>query len=93
MASPAFEEARLREQIAAEREQLASSVQSLRRQLEETVDLRGRLGSKLPFVLAASAAVGFVAGGGVGATVRLLLRRGREGREKARVGRVSVVER
>jgi hypothetical protein len=93
MASPAVEEARLREQIAAEREQLAASVQGLRRQVGETVDVRARLGSKLSLAVAASAAAGFFLGGGVGATVRLLVRRGREGHERAHVGRMSVVER
>jgi hypothetical protein len=34
-----------------------------------------------------------VLAGGVGATARLLFRRGREGRERARVGRYRVVER
>ena len=93
MASPAVEEARLREQIATERAQLAASVQGLRRQVGQTVDLRAKLGAKLPIVVAGAAAAGFVFGGGIGATVRLLVRRGREGHEKARVGRMSVVER
>jgi hypothetical protein len=37
--------------------------------------------------------VGFVLAGGVGATMRLLARRGREGRTKARAGRFSLVDR
>jgi hypothetical protein len=45
-------------------------------------------------VLAAGAlGAGFLFAGGIGATMRLLARRGREGREKARFGRFSFVDR
>ena len=45
--------------------------------------------------LAAAAALGagFVVSGGIGATMRLLMRRGREGKTKARFGPFSLVDR
>src|SRR5919206_19242 len=48
----------------------------------------------LGFGLAAGAlSAGFVIAGGVGATMRLIFRRGREGKEKARVGRFAFIDR
>src|SRR5438034_722750 len=45
----------------------------------------------LAFALAAGAlGLGFVASGGIGATMRLLMRRGREGRQTAKVGRLRI---
>ena len=41
----------------------------------------------------AALGVGFVVSGGVGATMRLLMRRGREGKTKARFGPFSLVDR
>jgi hypothetical protein len=45
--------------------------------------------------VAAAGAVGagFILAGGIGATMRLFARRGREGKEKARLGRFSFVDR
>jgi hypothetical protein len=57
----------VRREIGMEREELASAVGSL----------RGELRSKLPVAAAAALGAGFVMSGGIGATFRLLFRRGR----------------
>lgn len=77
----------VRREIAAEREELAGAVDELR------AGLGARLRAKLPIAAAGAGALGFVLAGGVGATMRFLARRGREGREKARFGRFSFVDR
>lgn len=79
----------VRRAIEAEREQLATAVGELRSELSFDAKLR----EKLPAVAAGALGVGFVLGGGIGATMRLLARRGREGHTKARVGRFSLVDR
>ena len=79
----------VRKEIGAEREQLAHAVEQLRTELHEATDVS----SKLPVLAAGALTAGFVLAGGVGATVRLLFRRGREGRTRAVVGRYKVVER
>ena len=79
----------LRSQIAAEREQLAAAVEEIR----EAADPAKLLGPKLPLFAAGAFAAGFVLGGGIGATMRLVFRRGREGREEARVGRFALIRR
>jgi len=84
---------RVVKQIHDEREQLAHAVEALRAELQEAADVASRLRSKLPLLAAGSLAAGFVAAGGVGATAKLLFRRGREGRTRAAVGRFRVVER
>ncbi len=83
----------IRAEIDAEREQLATSVEHLREELGEVTDIGGKLKSKLPIVAAGAASVGFVFAGGIGATLRYLARRGREGDEKLRVGRWSIFDR
>lgn len=87
MRTPA--ETRIREEIAAERAELARTLDELRAE----VDVTKKLGRKLPVVAAGALGAGFVLGGGIGATVRLLMRRGREGKEQARVGRFSLAKR
>lgn len=77
----------IRREIAAEREQLAGAVDELR------AGLGARLRGKLPIAAAGAGALAFVLAGGIGATMRFLARRGREGREKARFGRFSFVDR
>jgi hypothetical protein len=57
----------VRREIGMEREELASAVGSL----------RGELRSTLPVAAAAALGAGFVMSGGIGATFRLLFRRGR----------------
>lgn len=79
----------VRSDIEQERERLATAVDDLRDGIGEAASLKG----KLPAAAAAAAGVGFVLGGGVGATMRLLFRRGREGKEQARFGRFSLVDR
>lgn len=79
----------IRREIELEREQLASAVEDLRDELAVT----GKLRAKLPAAAAGSLGTGFVLAGGIGATMRLLARRGREGRTRARFGRFSLVDR
>jgi Protein of unknown function (DUF3618) len=83
----------VRRDIEAEREQLASAVGELREGLGEATDVTGKIREKLPLVAAGALGVGFVLAGGIGATARLLMRRGREGHEKARLGPFSLVDR
>lgn len=83
----------VRREIAAEREQLAGAVDELRAGLGEVTNIGARLRGKLPVAVVGAGALGFVLAGGVGATMRFLARRGREGREKARFGRFSFVDR
>jgi hypothetical protein len=83
-------EQELRRELHDEREQLAQAVETLREKLGEATNISARLRSKLPLVTAGALGLGFIASGGVGATARLLMRRGREGDEKARAGRFSL---
>jgi hypothetical protein len=83
----------VRRAIASEREQLAGAVDDLRAGLGEATDVAGKLRARLPVVAAGALGAGFVLAGGVGATMRLLARRGREGREKARFGPFAFVDR
>jgi hypothetical protein len=64
--------------IAAERERLAEAVDHLRDGLGEAADVSGKLRAKLPVVAAGAAGAGFFLAGGIGATMRLVFRRGRE---------------
>jgi hypothetical protein len=75
--------------IEAERERLAGAVDDLRGGIDRMTSLKG----KLPAAIATAFGVGFVAAGGVGATMRLLTGRGREGRTKARFAPFSRVGR
>lgn len=79
----------VRTEIVAEREQLASAVDELR----DAADLTSKLRTKLPMLAAGGVATGFVLAGGIGATMRLLARRGREGHERVRAGRFRLVDR
>ena len=83
----------VREDIRTERDHLASAVEELREGLGEATDVAGKLRGKLPLVAAGALGLGFVVAGGIGATARLLMRRGREGEEKLRLGRFSLVDR
>jgi hypothetical protein len=89
--SRTLEQVRL--EIAAEREQLADAVDNLRSEIEDVTDVRAKLRAHLPVVAAAALGAGFLFAGGIGATMRLLARREREGTTKARFGRFSFVER
>lgn len=79
----------LRHELAEERARLVSSLERLR----DSLDVGASVQPRLPLVLATAFVVGFVLSGGVGATMRLLARRGREGRAKVTLGRLAVVER
>ena len=57
------------------------------------MDITAKLRSKLPVVAAGALGAGFLLAGGIGATMRLLARRGREGTTKARLGPFSLVDR
>jgi hypothetical protein len=83
----------IRSELDAEREQLAGAVEQLRGELGEAANITGKLKSKLPLAAAGAASLGFVLAGGVGATFRYFARRGREGDEKLRVGRWSILDR
>jgi hypothetical protein len=79
----------IRREIETERDRLAEAVDQLRNGMNVT----GALRSKLPVVAAGALGAGFVLAGGIGATMRLLARRSREGREKVRVGPFSFIHR
>jgi hypothetical protein len=87
------EEQRIRSELAEEREQLADAVETLREELGEATNVGAKLRSKLPVATAGALGAGFVLAGGIGATMRLVFRRGREGGEKAKAGRFSLVDR
>jgi hypothetical protein len=93
MAAPSPTSEQLRRDIAAEREQLADAVDHLRTEIGEATDVTGKLRAKLPVVAAGALGAGFFVAGGIGATMRLLARRSREGSEKARFGRFRLVDR
>ena len=83
----------IRREIETERDGLARAVDDLRAGIGEATDVAGKLRAKLPVVAAGAAGAGFVLAGGIGAVMRLLARRGREGDAVARLGRFSVVDR
>lgn len=64
----------LRRQLADERALLAAHLEALRNGASPAEALRARL----PLAAVAAFAGGFVLAGGIGATVRLIFRRGRE---------------
>jgi hypothetical protein len=83
----------VRQDIAREREELAGAVEELRGDLASATDVAGKLRNNLAAAAAGAAGVGFVVAGGIGATMRYIARRGREGDEKARVGRFRILQR
>ena len=83
----------VRREIEAERNELAASVKTLRGEIGEATDIAGKLSANLPIVAAGALGAGFVLAGGIGATMRLLMRRSREGTTKAKVGRFRLVDR
>ena len=85
--------AEVRREIATERDQLADAVEDLRTGLGEATDIGGKVRAHLPVVAAGALGAGFVVAGGIGATMRLLFRRGREGEEKARLGPFAFIDR
>jgi hypothetical protein len=83
----------IRRELESEREQLAQAVDTLRGQVNEMTDVSSKLQKNLPAFAAGALGVGFVLAGGIGATMRLVVRRGREGDERARFGRFSLIDR
>jgi hypothetical protein len=83
----------VRRDIESERDQLAEAADSLRDSLSEATDVRGKLAANLPAAAIGALGLGFVLAGGVGATARLVFRRGREGDTKAQVGRFRLIDR
>jgi hypothetical protein len=83
----------VRRDLATERDELANAVDDLRREIGEATDVKGKLKANMPAAAAAALGLGFVLAGGIGATMRLVARRGREGSEAARVGRFSFIDR
>jgi len=79
----------IRREIESERDELAQAVDSLRAGLNVTRAVR----SNLPVFTVGALGAGFVLAGGIGATMRLLMRRSREGETKASFGPFRLVER
>jgi hypothetical protein len=80
-------------EIETEREQLADAAESLRESFSEATDVRAKLRANLPVATIGALGIGFLLAGGVGATARLIFRRGREGETKAQAGRFRLVDR
>jgi hypothetical protein len=85
--------AELRRQIESERNALATSVDSLRSEISEATNISAKLRAKLPAAAGGALAAGFVLAGGIGATVRFVFRKGREGETKAKAGRFRLIDR
>ena len=83
----------VRRDIETEREQLAGAADTLRESISEATDISGKLRANLPAVAVGALGIGFLLAGGVGATARLIFRRGREGETKAARGRFRLVDR
>jgi ornithine cyclodeaminase/alanine dehydrogenase-like protein (mu-crystallin family) len=83
----------VRRELESERERLAQAVDSLRAEVKDATNVSAKLRGNLPVVAAGALGAGFLLAGGIGATMRLVFRRGREGKEKARFGRFSFVDR
>jgi hypothetical protein len=83
----------VRRELESERERLAQAVDSLRSEVKDATNVSAKLRGNLPVVAAGALGAGFLLAGGIGATMRLIFRRGREGKEKARFGRFSFVDR
>ena len=79
----------VRLEIEGERDQLTGAVDSLRTKIGEATDVRAKLRAKLPIVAAGALGAGFVLAGGIGATMRLFARGGREGRHEEPVSAAS----
>jgi len=85
------QDAKLREEIRTERAALADAVDDLRSAIGRAADVSGKLRAKLPVAAAGALGLGFLKAGGIGATARLLMRRGREGDVKAKAGRFRII--
>jgi hypothetical protein len=88
-------EQEVRAAIRDERHGLASSLEELRTEIEHATNLDAKLSGVLPVAIAGALGAGFFLGGGIGATIRLLMRRSRQRdvEVKGRAGRFALVER
>jgi len=86
-------EQRLRHELGAERERLAEAVDELRAEIGRATNIGAKLKKKQAVGAASAFGLGFVASGGIGATMRLIFRRGREADEQASVGRFRLMRR
>lgn len=83
----------IRDEIESERVALADSVNSLKSEISEATNVSAKLRANLPAAAGGALAAGFVLAGGIGATVRFVFRKGREGETKAKAGRFRLVDR
>jgi hypothetical protein len=67
----------VRLEIETERNQLADAVDTLRSEIDEVTNVGAKIRAKLPVVAVGAIGAGFILAGGIGATMRLLTRRGR----------------
>jgi hypothetical protein len=67
----------VRRDIESEREQLAGAAETLREEIGEATNVGAKLRANLPAVAIGAVGVGFLLAGGIGATARLIFRRGR----------------
>jgi hypothetical protein len=67
----------VRRDIESERDQLADAADTLREEISEATNIGAKLRANLPAVAVGALGVGFLLAGGVGATARLIYRRGR----------------
>jgi hypothetical protein len=66
----------VRKDIETEREQLAGAAETLRDEIGEATNVGAKVRANLPLVAAGALGLGFLLAGGVGATARLIFRRG-----------------
>jgi hypothetical protein len=83
----------VRRDIESEREHLAGAAEQLREEIGEATNVGAKVRANLPAVAIGALGVGFFMAGGIGATARLIFRRGREGETKAKLGRFRLVDR
>jgi hypothetical protein len=67
----------VRREIESERDQLAGAAETLREEIGEATNVGAKLRANLPAVAIGAVGVGFLLAGGIGATARLIFRRGR----------------
>ena len=68
----------VRREIEREKVEFETAVEQLKNGLGDATDVTARLRGKLPVVAAGALGAGFFLAGGIGATMRLLARKGRE---------------
>jgi len=68
----------VRREIELEKQELETAVEQFKDGLGDAADVAGKLRGKLPVVAAGALGAGFFLAGGIGATMRLLARKGRE---------------